>query len=100
MAAIDGKWSIEFVTLAGSRRLDLTVATAGAALTGTAVGDTGPIPLRDGRVSGDVLEFVIDYVAPLPMSLAFQLRVIGDRLVGTAQAGPYPPSQVIGRRAV
>lgn len=98
MAGIDGKWAIEVVTLAGSMPFDLTLTTAGATLTGVAVGPTGPIPLHRGTVSGDAVAFVLDLVAPLPMSLAFELRVIGDRLTGTAQAGVLPASTVLGTR--
>lgn len=98
VAAIDGKWAIEVATLAGSRRFDLTLATTGTALTGTAVGPTGPIPLRSGIAAADRAEFVLDLIAPIPMSLVFELHVIGDRLTGTAQSGPFPPATVVGTR--
>lgn len=98
MAAIDGTWAIEVATLAGSRRFDLTLTTEGTTLTGTAVGSTGPVPIRDGSAVGDAAEFVLELAAPLPMSLLFELRVIGDRLTGTAQSGPFPASSVLGTR--
>ncbi|MBD3941849.1 hypothetical protein IF188_09100 [Microbacterium sp. NEAU-LLC] len=98
MAGIDGHWAIDVVTLAGSRRYDLTLTSTGTALTGTSVGDTGPIAIRDGSITGDTASFRVDFLAPLPMSLRFVLKVVGDRLVGTAQAGPYPPTNVVGVR--
>jgi hypothetical protein len=98
MAAIDGSWAIEVATLAGSRRFDLTLSTAGTVLTGTAVGATGTVPIRNGSAVGDRAEFVLELAAPLPMSLVFELTVIGDRLTGTAQSGPFPPSSVLGTR--
>ncbi|WP_426321153.1 hypothetical protein [Microbacterium sp. E-13] len=98
MTGIDGHWAIEVATLAGSRRYDLTLTTAGTVLTGTAVGATGPVPLTSGRVIGDQVEFRLDLAAPLPMSLVFDLRVVGDRLTGTARSGPFPPSTVVGTR--
>ncbi|KRB36551.1 hypothetical protein ASD93_10875 [Microbacterium sp. Root180] len=98
VADIDGTWALEVATLAGSRRFDLTVTTEGTTLTGTAVGSTGPVPLRHGTAVGDTAEFVLDLAAPLPMSLVFELRVIGDRVTGTAQSGPFPPSSVLGTR--
>lgn len=98
MAAIDGKWAIEVATLAGSRRFDLTLSTEGTTLSGTAVGSTGPVPIRNGNASGDRAEFVLELAAPLPMALVFELRVIGDRVTGTAQSGPFPPSSVVGTR--
>ena len=98
VADIDGKWAIEVATLAGSRRFDLTLATEGTTLTGTAVGSTGPVPIRNGTAVGDTAEFVLEIAAPVPMSLVFELRVIGDRVTGTAHSGPFPPSSVLGTR--
>lgn len=100
MADIDGTWAVEVATLAGSRRFDLTLTTEGTTLTGTAVGSTGPVPIRQGTAVGDTAEFVLELAAPLPMSLVFELRVIGDRVTGTAQSGPFPPSTVLGTRTV
>ncbi|WP_137842979.1 hypothetical protein [Microbacterium sp. 2FI] len=98
MADIDGNWAIEVATLAGSRRYDLTLTTEGTVLTGTAIGDTGPIAIRNGTAAGDTAEFTLDFVAPVPMSLRFVLHVVGGRLTGTAQSGPFPPSTVLGTR--
>lgn len=98
VADIDGKWAVEVATLAGSRRYDLTLKTEGTTLTGVAVGSAGPVPIH-GTAVGDRAEFVLDLVAPLPMALAFELRVIGDHLTGTAQVGLLPPSSVVGTRA-
>ncbi len=98
MAAIDGKWAIEVATLAGSHHFDVTLTTSGTSLSGTAIGPTGPIAIRNGTASGDTAEFVLDLVAPLPMSLVVALHVVGDRLTGTAQAGPFPPSTIVGTR--
>ena len=98
VAEIDGTWAVEVATLAGSRRYDLTLATEGVILTGVAVGVAGPVPIRNGTATGDTAEFVIENAAPLPTSLVFELRVIGNRLTGTAQSGPFPPLSVIGTR--
>ncbi|SFR93307.1 hypothetical protein SAMN04487846_0782 [Microbacterium sp. cf046] len=99
MADITGKWAIDVATLAGSRRYDLTLTAAGTTLTGTAVGATGPVPIRDGTVAGDAVQFRLDFVAPVAMSVVFDLRVIGNRMSGTAQSGPFPASTVLGTRA-
>lgn len=98
MAGFDGTWAIEVATLAGSRRYDLTLTTVGSALTGTAVGASGPVPIRAGTVTGDAAQFVLELAAPLPTSLVFRLEVVGDRVTGTAQSGPFPPSTVLGTR--
>ncbi len=98
VAAIDGQWAVEVATLAGSHHFDLTLATVGTTLSGTAIGPTGPIAIRNGTAVGDTAEFRLDLVAPIPMSLVVQLYVVGNSLTGTAQAGPYPPSTVVGTR--
>jgi hypothetical protein len=98
MADVDGKWTIQVATLAGARRYDLTLATAGTALTGTAVGASGPSTVRNGRAVGDTANFTLDFVAPLPMSLVFSVRVIGNQMTGTARSGPFPASKVVGTR--
>ena len=98
MTGVDGKWAIDVATLAGSRRFNLSLSTAGTTLTGTAVGDTGPLTIRNGRATGERLEFVLDLVGPIPMSLAFDLRVVGTRMTGTARSGPLPAMTVVGSR--
>ena len=98
MAAIDGSWALEVATLAGSMHFDATLTTTGTVLTGTAIGPTGPIAIRGGRASGAPAESTLAPAGPLPMSLAVMLHVVGDRLTGTAQAGPYPPSTIVGTR--
>ena len=98
MADVDGKWAVQVATLAGARRYDLALTSTGTAVTGTAVGSTGPVPLRNGSAVGDTVRFTLDLVAPLPMSLVFSLRVIGNQMTGTAQSGPFPASTVVGTR--
>ena len=98
MADVNGKWAVQVATLAGARRYDLTLTTEGTALAGTAVGPTGPVPIRNGSAVGDTIEFRLDLVAPVPMSLTFTLRVIGNELTGTARSGPLPASRVVGTR--
>ena len=96
MADVDGTWRIQVATLAGARRYDVTLTTAGTAVTGTAVGATGPVPIRNGTAVGDTVNFTLDLRAPLPMSLVFSVRVIGDQMTGTARSGPFPASTVVG----
>lgn len=98
MAAIDGKWAIEVATPLGSQHFDLTVSTDGTTLTGTAIGPTGPVALRNGTAAGDSAEFLLDFVAPLPMTVSVELHVVGNSLTGTARAGMFPASTVLGTR--
>ncbi len=98
MTDVGGKWAIDVATLAGSRRYDLTLTVTGTTLTGTAVGATGPVPLRDGTAVGDTVTFRLEVVGPLPMSVTFHLKFIGDRITGTARSGAFPASNVIGAR--
>ena len=55
--------------------------------------------MRDGIATADGAEFLVDFVSPLAMTIKVVLHVVGDRLTGTAQAGPFPPSTVVGVRA-
>jgi hypothetical protein len=98
MADVDGKWRVQVATLAGARRYDVTLTTAGTAVTGTAVGATGPVPIRNGTAVGDTVNFTLDLRAPLRMSLVFSVRVTGDQMTGTARSGPFPASTVVGTR--
>lgn len=98
MADVDGKWRLQVATLAGARRYDVTLTTAGTALTGTAVGANGPVPIRNGTAVGDTVKFTIGLRAPLPMSLVFRVRVIGNQMTGTARSGLFPASSVVGTR--
>lgn len=60
-ADVDGKWRAEFTTPDGTQRVNtFTFKTDGDKLTGTVAGAQDETPIKDGKVSGDMISFTAD----------------------------------------
>ena len=97
--AVDGNWKITMSTPMGDRDADLTLKSAGGALTGTqsAEGNTGEI--FDGSVDGDNVAWKISITSPMPLTLAFTGKVSGDAIEGDMGIGPMGSFPFKGTRA-
>lgn len=99
MSDLDGSWAIEIATPMGTQKMSLQLTTDGDQLGGIANGDAGEMPIHDGSIDGDAIQFAVDMTFPFAMNLQFTLTVDGDSLAGTSRAGSFPPSPVTGHRA-
>jgi hypothetical protein len=99
MSSFDGTWGIEIETPMGTQRFTLVLAQTGQTLAGTAANANGTYEVEDGVVADAGATFAISITAPFPLRLTFDLHVDGDAIGGSSKAGPFPASQVTGRRA-
>ena len=97
--AIDGSWNLTINTPMGAQSSKLEVASAGAALTGTQTGAQGSQAIENGAVNGDEASWSIDIVVPMPMTLSFKGKVVGDTISGTVTLGAFGDSTFMGERA-
>ncbi len=96
-----GTWELDVVTPFGSQQLQLELATDGATVTGTASLGSTSVPIRDGRLAGELLTFEVDVTDPMELTLAVKLTLDGDSLTGKAKAKGklLPSAKVTGTRA-
>jgi hypothetical protein len=96
-----GTWDLDVVTPFGSQQLQLELATDGAAVTGTASLGSTSVPIRNGRLAGELLTFEVDVTDPMELTLAVKLTLDGDSLTGKAKAKGklLPSAKVTGTRA-
>jgi opacity protein-like surface antigen len=85
-ADIDGKWSGSFDTPMGAVMVGFTFKADGGALTGTTTGPDGAeVPLKNGKIDGDKISFVVSLdFGGMPFDLNYTGVVMGDTVQLTA----------------
>jgi hypothetical protein len=96
-----GTWDLDVVTPFGSQRLELELTARESTVTGTASLGSTSVPIRDGRLAGELLTFEVDVTDPMELTLAVKLTLDGDTLTGKAKAKGklLPSAKVTGTRA-
>ncbi|HEX3845906.1 MAG TPA: hypothetical protein VHV81_00880 [Steroidobacteraceae bacterium] len=84
-AGIQGKWNVTIEAPGGDRSGVLELATAGGSLTGFMTDGKHRVPIADGRVNGNELQWTARITKPMSMSLKFTATVAGDEIEGTAK---------------
>lgn len=99
MANVDGSWKTVTNTPMGAQEAVLTVASSGGTFTGGFVGAMGSVDVKDGKVDGDKLSWVMDITVPMPLTLTCEATVSGDSISGTVTAGAFGSFPLSGTRA-
>jgi hypothetical protein len=96
--AVDGNWKLKMSTPIGERAATVSLASDGAALTGTqsAEGQSGPIA---GSVNGNAVTWKVSITNPMPMTIEFFGAVDGDSISGTMNTGAFGSWPFTGTRA-
>jgi hypothetical protein len=92
------RWTVTVATPLGLRQGILVLRHAAGAWTGEVTSDNERTTARNVEWSGNRLRWDQALTSPFPLRLRFDVRVDGDRLAGTARAGPFFTSQVAGHR--
>ena len=99
MAEVDGSWKTVVESPMGNQEATLTIESSGDSFTGSYAGALGTMPIKDGKVSGNQLDWSIDMTVPMPMTLTVSATVEGDSLNGTVTAGGFGSFPMKGTRA-
>jgi len=98
MANVDGSWNTMTKTPMGDQQAVLSVSSNGGSFTGGFVGAMGSVDVKDGKVDGDTLSWVMDITVPMPLTLTCQATVDGDSIAGTVTAGAFGSFPLTGTR--
>lgn len=99
MSEIDGRWNIEAYSPMGKQTSVLDVTTNGETATGTLTAPDGMTsPIENAHVNGPVLDFTVETVKPMAMTIHITVTVDGDELTGKVKAGIFPPAKATGAR--
>ena len=80
-ADLSGKWQWETMGSGGRTQYTLTLKQDGETLTGTLGSGEDVMPIRDGKVSGDKLSFVVARKwGNRETTMTYQGRVFGDEI--------------------
>ncbi|MEV1021254.1 hypothetical protein [Streptomyces sp. NPDC050264] len=96
--SVEGIWDLSVATPIGTVKAVVELHENGTALTGVAHGAGEEVPLKEVRLTGDLLTWKQAVTKPLRLNLAFAVTVDGDSLSGTSRAGRLPASKVSGAR--
>ncbi|MGQ0740831.1 MAG: hypothetical protein ACT4OG_00845 [Alphaproteobacteria bacterium] len=97
---IDGTWKLTINTPMGEQQSTLTIAAAGAQLTGTQSAPSGESgPIMDGNVNGNAVSWKASITRPMAMTLEFSGTVSGDDMSGEVRLGMFGTSGFTGKRA-
>lgn len=98
MADVDGSWNTVVESPMGNQEATLTIASDGGSFSGQYAGALGTMPIKDGKVAGNQLDWSIDMTVPMPMTLTCTATVEGDELKGTVTAGGFGSFPMTGVR--
>lgn len=98
MASVDGVYDCTTKTPMGDQASVFTVISNGESFQGTNAGPLGSLDVKDGRVSGNKLNWKMDMIVPMPMTLECEAVIEGGTLTGTVQAGAFGAMAMTGTR--
>jgi hypothetical protein len=88
-----GTWKMVMETPIGERRATLTLAVAGATLSGRMTSEEGnATDIYEGTAAGNGGSWKADIKNPMPLTLEFSATVDGDRMTGSVSTalGSWP----------
>lgn len=94
--SLAGAWILYITTPMGEQKTDLQLAQD---ISGTITAMDSPAAVYGGELHGESLRFKADVTQPFPMTLAFDVKVLGDAITGQVEVGPLGPAPVRGHRA-
>ena len=89
MAQVDGAYDCVTKTPMGDQPSVLTVISNGDTFQGTNAGPLGSLDVKNGKVDGNKLTWVMEMTVPMPMTLTAEAVVDGDTLTGSIDLGAF-----------
>jgi hypothetical protein len=98
MAKVDGAYDCITKTPMGDQPSVFTVISEDDHFNGTNAGPLGSLDVKDGKVDGNRLSWVMEMTLPMPMTLTCEALINGDKLTGAIDAGAFGTLTMSGTR--
>lgn len=98
MAKVDGAYDCITKTPMGDQPSVFTVIVDGDHFNGTNAGVLGSLDIKNGRVDGDRLSWIMEMTMPMAMTLTCEAVIAGDALAGSIDAGAFGKLVMRGTR--
>jgi cytochrome P450 len=92
-------WKMTLKTPMGPQELTTQIVRDGATFTGRIDSPMGSEAIAGGKIDGDTLSWTMAVKKPIPAKIPFEVKVTGDRMVGTAKLPMIGKSDISGERA-
>ncbi len=98
MAQVDGAYDCMTKTPMGDQPSVFTVISDGDHFNGVNAGPLGSLDVKDGKVAGNRLNWVMEMTVPMPMTLTCEAIITDGKLTGTIDAGAFGALTMTGTR--
>lgn len=96
--SVEGVYDCVTQSPMGAQNSVLTINVDGDTITGTNEGPQGSMDLEEGKVDGNIMNWVMNMTVPMPMKLEASATVDGDQLTGTVKAGAFGDMPMTGTK--
>jgi carbon-monoxide dehydrogenase large subunit len=96
-SAVDGMWKMTISAPMGSQEMKGRFETKGDVLTGTLFSDQGDQDFQ-GTVAGASLRWEMKVTKPMALTLKYDVKVEGDRMIGKVKMGAFGSAKLSGER--
>ncbi len=98
--AVAGTYECLTKTPMGDQTSTFTVIPGddGTTFTGSNAGPMGSLEVKNGKIDGNQLTWVMDMTVPMPLTLNAKATIDGDTLTGTINAGAFGDMPMTGTR--
>jgi hypothetical protein len=98
MTKVDGAYDCITRTPMGDQPSVFTIVSDGDHFNGTNGGPLGSLDVKDGKVDGNRLNWIMEMTVPMPMTLTCEALVTDGKLTGTIDAGAFGTMTMSGTR--
>ena len=92
------QWKVILHSPVGPQEMTVYVIRNGNAFTGRIDSPMGSEDIKDGKIDGNTLSWVMSVTKPMPIKVSFEAEVQGQTMSGTAKLGFFGKSKLEGQR--
>ena len=90
--SFSGTYNMTINTPMGKQEGKLTLLEEGGALSGTMASNDGSKEIANPAIDGDTASWSVDVTKPMPLTLSFEGKKDGDKIVGSVKLGSFGKS--------
>jgi hypothetical protein len=98
MTRVDGAYDCVTKTPMGDQTSVFTIVADGDTFHGTNANPLGSMEVKDGKVDGNRLTWIMEMTLPMPMKLTCEGLIDGNSISASVDAGPFGKMSMTGTR--